>query len=359
MNGTQNDGVRGTSELIKDWAKAASAMLVLGLTLFSGVASSQDQKIILRLAHHLPANHFLVEPIVKYWMNAVTKGTGGTVEFESYPAEQLGKAKDMLSMVLSGVTDIAYVVPAYISEKLPLSVVAELPGTFETSCAGTLALLRLTMEGGVLASKEYAPLGYRPFVTVVLPPYQIVSRHKLESVKSLEGLKIQTTGGAKEIMVRKVNAVPIRITGPETYEALSRGTIDGGTLPTGSILSYNLAGPAKFVTIGENFGSVVLTLGTSEARFKKLPKGVQKVMLEAGEAASRNTCAVVDKGLEADYEKLKQRGMTVIRFAPADHKEIAALAVTVRTEWADAMDKRGKPGNEVLKAFTEALAAGR
>jgi TRAP-type C4-dicarboxylate transport system substrate-binding protein len=85
-------------------AKTIGVVLVLGLTLLAGMASSQDKKIVLRVADHLPPNHFVMDPMVKYWMNAVIKGAGGAVEFEYYPAEQLGKAKDMLSLALSGVT---------------------------------------------------------------------------------------------------------------------------------------------------------------------------------------------------------------------------------------------------------------
>ncbi|GMV54668.1 MAG: hypothetical protein AMXMBFR6_04730 [Betaproteobacteria bacterium] len=340
-------------------ASLLKRVAVLSLFLSAFCAHAQDRKIVLRVADHLPANHFLMEPMVRYWMSAVTKATAGAVEFEYYPAEQLGKAKDMLSLALSGVTDVAGVVPAYISDKLPLSVVAELPGSFETSCAGTLALMRLTRDGGVIAAKEYAPLGYRPLVVVALPPYQIFSRHKLESAKSLEGLKLQTAGGAKEIMLRKLKAVPIRMAAPEIYESLARGTIDGGTLGTGSVLSYNLPGPAKYITVGENFGSIVAVYGISEVRWKRLPESVQKVMLQAGEAASRNMCEVADKSVEADYDKLRAKGVSVVRLPETDHKEIAAYASTVRTEWAEALDKRGKPGSETLKAYMEALSAAR
>ena len=339
--------------------KVFGVMLVLGLSFFAGLSGAQDKKIVLRVADYLVPNHLLIEPLVKYWMNAVTKGTGGTVEFEYYPSEQLGKAKDMLALALSGVADIAMVNPSYTSDKLPLSGVVELPGGFGTACSGTLALLRLTKQGGVLATKEHLPLGFRPIFMVVLPPYQIILRHKLESMKSFEGEKIQTTGGPKESMLRKVKAVPVRIAGPDVYDSLSRGTIDGAVLPTASILSYKLSESARFITIGENFGSGVGMYGISEGRWKKLPESIQKIMLEAGEAASRNVCAVADKGVAADYEKLKQQGVAVISFPPADHKEIAALAATVGAEWADALDKRGKPGNEVLKAFTEALTAVR
>ena len=336
--------------------KAAGVILALGGTLLAGTALGQDEKIVLRVADHIPVTHILTEPMIKFWMKEVTRETGGKVEFEYYPAEQLGKAKDMLSLALSGVADITGVVPSQISDKFSLAMVADLPGSFQTSCTGTFAFLPLIREGGIIATKEYGPLGFRPLVTIVMPPYQIFSRQKLTSVKSFEGLKIQTGTGAKEIMLRMLKAVPIRMAGPELYESLSRGTIDGGNLATGSILSYRVAGPAKFVTLGENFGSAVFFYGISEARWRKLPERIQKIMLEAGEAAQRNVCTVTDRATEVDYEKLKQQGMTAVRFPPADHQEIAALAITVRTEWADALDKRGKPGSEVLKAFTEALA---
>ena len=160
------------------------ARLTLGLALLlgTGAASAETKPVVLRVADHLPANHFLVEPLVKYWMNLVTERSGGAVTFEYYPAEQLGKARDMLTLALTGVTDIAGIVPSYISEKLPLSVVAELPGSFDTACRGTLAYAPLLEDGGALARNEYALLGFRPLFSIVLPPYQVFSRQKLDSV---------------------------------------------------------------------------------------------------------------------------------------------------------------------------------
>lgn len=344
--------------MIRHHRKFIRLVVALGLYFFLSSSFSQEKKIVLRVADHLPANHFLMAPLVKYWMDSVTNGSGGSVTFEYYPAEQLGKAKDMLTLALSGVTDIAGIVPSYMSDKLPLSVVAELPGSFKTSCAGTFAYYPMVMEGGIIASKEYAPIGFRPLLAIVLPPYQVFSKQKVDSIRSFEGLKIQAAGGAKEIMVRKVRAVPIRMAAPELHEALSRGTIDGGMLGTGSIISYNLIGPAKFVTRGENFGSVVAIWGISETGWKKLPDRIQKLMLDAGKSASHNMCAVIDHAVESDYEKMKQGGMTVVSFPPTDHKEVVSLATVVQTEWKDALDKRGKPGSEVLKAFGDALAAG-
>ena len=48
--------------------------------------------------------------------------------------------------------------------------------------------------------------------------------------------------------------------------------------------------------------------------------------------------------------------MTVIKFSDADNKEFAAAFAHVADTWAKDTDKRGKPGSEVLKAFTAAVA---
>jgi hypothetical protein len=96
----------------------------------------------------------------------------------------MGKAKDFLSLVQSGVIDIAYVAPGFVSDKMPLSVVSELPLEFSGSCQGTMAYWNLAKPGGLLDKKEFAPNGVRLLFTIVLPPYQIITE---EAVLEPEG----------------------------------------------------------------------------------------------------------------------------------------------------------------------------
>jgi len=105
---------------------------LLGLAI--GVAHAQDKKLVLRVADSFPPGHAIPDYATKWWMDAVTKATQGAVEFEYYPAEQLGKAKDLLALTQSGVADIAYVGPSYVSDKMPLSAVSQLPGMFTSAC---------------------------------------------------------------------------------------------------------------------------------------------------------------------------------------------------------------------------------
>ena len=259
---------------------ASASLLAVALC---PVAMAQQTK--LRVADSFPAGHYISEVVTKPWMQDVGKLTANAVTFDYFPAEQLGKAKDLLALTVSGVTDVGYVAPSYISDKLPLSAAAELPGSFPTACAGTAAYWKLARDGGILAAREFAPNGVRLLFGFVLPPYQVyVTKAKLESLKSLDGLKLRPTSGAVDLL-RKLNAVPVQIPAPEAYEALSRGTIDGVLFPISSIFAYNLQGLLKTALVGESFGSFVVTYAISEKRWKALPASVQKAMAgEAGEA---------------------------------------------------------------------------
>jgi len=328
----------------------------------NGALAQGKEKLVLRVADSLPTSgHWMVENATKFWMEAVTRATGGTVTFEYYPSEQLGKVRDMLALTQSGVVDIAYVAPSHLSDnKMSLSSVAELPGSFTTSCQGTLAYWRLATKNGILAENDFAPNGVRPLWSAVMPPYQItIAKKKVQSLKDVEGLKLRAVGGALEITTRKLKAVPVRVPSPEIYDSISRGTVDGVILAISSLGSYNLHRLIKYATVDESLGSFVANYVISEARWKKLPESVQKAMINAGEEATRRVCAALDRDLQTDIAKFKQQGMVPIHFSAVDKKELQTRMASVQSEWAEEMDKRGKPGSEVLKAFQDALKAGR
>ena len=320
---------------------------------------SAQERIVLRVADSFPASgHYFSDPAAKYFMEAVKRATNGQVSFEHYPAEQLGKAKDLLSLTAAGVVDIGSVMPSYASEKMPLSGVAELPGGFATSCEGTLAYWKLARDG-LLAQKEFAPNGIRVLFALVSVPYQVLMKQKFESIKQLEGRKLRSTGAASDAAIRKLNAVPIRMAAPEIYESLSRGTLDGVVVSYAAAVSYNLHTLTKAVTAGENFSSAVLTYSIGEARWKSLPPNVQQAMLEAGDAATRRACSMMDQATATDLDKMRAAGADVVRLSPAEHGELATRFSSVGGDWARDLDSRGKPGGEALRAFTDALRGTR
>jgi TRAP-type C4-dicarboxylate transport system substrate-binding protein len=332
-----------------------AACFIAVLLVSSASAQAEETKIVLRLADSFPASgHYFSEPGAKYFMETVQKATNGQVEFQHYPAEQLGKAKDLPALTRSGVVDIGSVMPSYAAEKMPLSAVGELPGIFATSCEGTLAFWKLARDG-VLAQKEFRPNGLRVLFALVAAPYQVLMRQKIETVKNLEGKKIRALGSAVDLAMRQLKATPIRMSAPEIYESLSRGTIDGTVISYVAAMSYDLGPLAKSVTTGLGFGSAVLTYSISETRWKGLPPNVQEAMLKAGDEATRRSCERMDKDTDTDLARLQKLGITAVTFSRDEQQDLTKLFASVGTAWGEELDQRGKPGSEVLKAYQEAV----
>jgi len=337
--------------------KTLLSTLCLGAFATAAVTAQAADTVKLRLADSFPTGHYIPDAMTKPFMEAVTEQTDGAVEFEYYPAEQMGKSKDMLSLTQSGVVDIAYVAPAFVSDKMPLGVVAELPGGFTESCEGTQAYWKLAQEGGLLHEKEFGPLGVKVLFTLVLPPYQIfLGKDQLTGLDAIDGLKIRTSGGAKEIATRKLKATPVQMATPEVYEALARGTIDGMLFPYSSILSYDLQTLVKTASVGENFGSFIVNYVISDNSWNKLTEEQQEVLTKVGHKMTEEACKVSQRLEVEDMETIKEEGANIVEFSSEDKEKIAQLMEDVGTEWAEALDKRGKAGSEVLEAFQNALA---
>ncbi len=326
-----------------------SAVALLAGAMVCAPAAAQEKKITLRLADSFPATHYLHRYATRPWMEQVTKATNGEVTFEHYPAEQMGKSKDLLSLVQSGAVDGSLFVVSYASDKLPLAAAMELPGMFATSCQATLNHWKLAREGGELAKAEYAPNGVRVLFTPTPPPYQLaVAERKIETLKDLEGLKVRVIGGSMELTMKKLKSVGVRMAAPDMFEAVKRGTLDGVLFAYGSVLQYKI--PTKYVTTGSGFGSVALIFIINESRWKQLPENVKAAMSAAGESVNRSSCAAMD-AVEADgLQKLKQQGVTEVRWSAEDKKRIDETMATVASEWAAELDRRGKPGSRILKA---------
>ena len=310
----------------------------------------------IRVGDSFPVGHYIAENMTKYWMELVTKNTNGAVTFEYFPAEQMGKAKDLLQLTQSGVLDVGYVGASYVADKLPLSSVGELPEAFTTSCAGTKAFWQIAKPGGELDKAEFAPNGVRVLMVMVLPPYQIFTKSKeITGIDSFKGLKLRSTGASKEIATRLVGAVPVSIPAPESREAISRGTLDGILFPHSSVLPYEIQPHLKYATQNTNFGSFVVTYTISQTRWDKLAPEVQTALADAGETATMHGCEIADELDGKDKQTIADAGVTFVDLPPADAAKVAEMMATVGDEWADTLEGRGRPARAILAAFRDAL----
>ena len=331
-------------------------MPLLALAAVAGSAATASAQIVIKIADSFPAGHYVVENMTKPWMEEVTKQTGGKVKFEYYPAEQLGKAKDMLSLTQGGVADMAYVVPSFVPDKMPLSPVAELPLAEAVGCNGAMAYYHLVNSDSQLRKLDFDANRVRPLLVQNLPPYQVFTAKKISSLKDLQGMKIRVTGSAKAAVIQRIGAVPVQIPTPEVREALSRGTVDGINFVYTSLFPYDLNPLVKTGTADVNFGGWISSYIINDRKWKSLPPDLQQVMSTLAEKYSRQNCEKVMTDDVRDRDRLVQGGMSLLRLTDAEKADFEAKTRDVADQWAADLDKRGKAGSVVLKEYRDQLA---
>src|SRR6195952_812962 len=325
-----------------------------GLLIATTVLAQAADPVKLRVADSFPKGHYLVKLILEPWMEEVTRRTNGAVTFEHYPAQQLGKATDMLKLTQTGVADIGYVAPAYTSDKMPVSEVAMLPGAFEHSCQGTMAYWKLA-RSGVIADQDYAPNNIRLLLAVSLPQYRIFTvKAPVKDVADVTGLKLRSTGGAQDLTLRAIGSVPLRHAAPDAYESLSRGTMDGLLFPLESVVAYGADKLVKYSTDGLGFGSFIVSYSISDSAWKKLSPEIQKAMIDVADEIIPSACQEVQKADETTKKTLEATG---VRFEPVQPEKFKDLLKGVAKTWAEGLDSRGKRGSDALKEFDAAVAA--
>ena len=329
----------------------------LALLIGSTIAVQAADPIRLRVADSFPKGHFLVKLILEPWMADVTKRTNGAVTFEHYPGQQLGKAADMLKLTQTGVADIGYVAPAYVSDKMPVSEVAMLPGAFEHSCQGTMAYSKLA-RSGVIAEQDYVANGIKLLFAVSLPQYRIFTVAKpVKEVGDVTGMKLRSTGGAQDLTLRAIGAVPVRMAAPDAYESRQRGTLDGLLFPLESVVAYGADKLVKFSTDGLGFASFVVAYSISDNVWKKLTPEIQKAMTDAADEIIPSACQQVQKSDDEVKKSMEAEGVKFEALTPDAKAKFKDLMKGVNKQWADGLDARGKKGSEALKEFMAEVSA--
>lgn len=336
--------------------KPLRSLLAASLAL-AGAGTAIADTVTLRVADWMPETHHVAGVGGKAFMDKARELSGGRIEFKYFPAEQLGKAKDTLQIAQNGIADIVNIAPAYITDKFPLSGVAELPGIYEGACTGTHALEKLTTPGNSLYENEFKPNGVRVLFTAAIGAYRVMTASKpVNALEDFKGLKLRTAGGPMDQTAASLGAVSIRMAGPDVLVSLSRGTLDGVFWPIQSVKPWGLQNDLKYWTSNIGVGSFVAYYAISEKKWRQLPADIQKVLQEAGTYASKFHCDYVDENEGKEIAALQAAGIKPIELPPADAAKVQAGYADIYASWADGLEKRRKPGNTILRDFQAAVS---
>jgi len=330
--------------------------LTLGVGL--GMAASAQAEVTLTFADWQVPTASTTQQAAKVFMDKATELSNGEIQFEYFPAEQLGKGGEMLRLLQTGVADIAHVSPAYITDKFPLLTVSELPGMPLDSCALANAVYDMAQPGGLLYESEFKPNGVRLLLAGNLGPYSILTTEKpIETVADLAGMNIRTAGGPMEMTATELGANAIRMSGSETLPSLSRGTLDGLLWPIPLVEDWGLEGALTQMTPNLSTGSFVVTYSISDSVWDGLTESQQAAMTESGKFATEHYCNFVNETWTSSRDKLERvHGIMVSEFSDEEIVKAEARFDDVNEKWVERLKGGPVSSQEIYDDFVKRVS---
>ncbi|MBL4811039.1 MAG: TRAP transporter substrate-binding protein [Rhodobacteraceae bacterium] len=199
-----------------------------GITLAALTATSGfAQEHTFKLHQFLPAQANVPRLILDVWAANVEEQSGGRIHIDSFPSMQLGGTPpELLDQAIDGVADIVWTVVGYTPGRFPRTEVFELPFMVNDARAASYAYWTMYEEHMQEDFADVHILG-----TWLHGPGMLHTADPVETPADLEGMKIR--GGSRLVnqLLELSGATPVGMPVPAVPEALSKGVIDGTTIP--------------------------------------------------------------------------------------------------------------------------------
>ena len=201
-----------------------AAAMATGLTLS---ASAFAQEVTLKLHQMLPPQATIPAHALKPWAEKVEKESGGRIKVDEYDAMALGgKPPELFDQAKDGVVDIVWTVIGYTPGRFPATEAFELPFIMTNGEATSKAFQEYCEQYCKDEFKDVKVIAWHAH-----GPGLIHTKEPVNKLEDMKGLKLR--GGSRVInqMLEKLGATPVGMPVPAVSEALSKGVIDGTTIP--------------------------------------------------------------------------------------------------------------------------------
>ncbi len=173
---------------------------------------------------------------IKPFIDAINKDGKGIVEIDAYTNGALGRnMAQQAQMVIDGVADIAFVLPALTPGRFTENQVMELPGIV-TDVKDATQIYTGMLRGGKIK-------GFEDFYVIAAlggDSFPIHTRQAITGLADLKGKKIRAGGALQSRTLKSLGIVPVLMPINEVPEAIARGTIDGTAIQTLPMIDYGV-----------------------------------------------------------------------------------------------------------------------
>ncbi len=310
---------------------------------------SQEKTVELTYSIFFPATHKQTV-LATEWAKEIEKRTAGKVKITIFPGGTLTPANKCYDGVEKGLSDLGMSVLAYTRGRFPLSEVIDLPVGYKTGLQATR-----------LINSFYRKFQPEEFSTVKVMylhahgPGLLHTKKPVSSLEDLKGLKIRCTGLAAKI-VSSLGAVPVAMPMGETYDALSRGVVDGSLAPMEALEGWKWGEVVRSTTFSR---AVAYTTGffvvMNKEKWNSLPVDIQKTIEKVNQEWIDKTGQVWDEIDKSGRLFAANLGNKFVTLTAGEDQRWQTAVKPILEEYVKNMKEKGLPGEEALKFCLEEL----
>jgi TRAP-type C4-dicarboxylate transport system substrate-binding protein len=284
------------------------------------------------------------------WGKDVEKATGGRITVTVFAANTLSPPMQVYDNTVKGVVDVGTNLLAYSPGRLPLSEVLQQPLGYKSGHQAT----RLANA----YYKKFRPKEFDDVHVLFLhgaAPGFIFTKNPAKSIADLKGLRIKANAENADI-VKNLGASPVTMPVTETYDALSRGVVDGCLFPLEALQGFKIAEVVK--TVIECYPMSYMTsmyAMMNKDKWNAISADDQKAIEKINEEYAEK----FGKGwVELDSNAVtyaKGKGVTFVKVSSEDEAFAAERMKPILEDYVKMAKSKGLPGDEALKFCQEFL----
>jgi TRAP-type C4-dicarboxylate transport system substrate-binding protein len=323
---------------------AGAAALAVGF----GAAPVAAQEVTLTLHQFLPPQATVPKQILDVWADNVEEASDGRIKIDRFPSMQLGgRPPELMDQAIDGVADIVWTVVGYTPGRFPRTEVFELPFMMTNARAASRAYWEMFETHMRDADfKDVTILG-----TWVHGPGIIHANKEVRAPADMEGLKIRGGSRLVNALLEKTGAEPVGMPVPAVPEGLSKGVIDGTTIPwevTTALKIPELVGNHTEFP-GNALYVLTFVLAMNKDRYDSLPEDLRKVIDDNSGVEFSVFAGGVMEDYDAPARKLAaDRGNNIVTLTEEEAAAWQTVAAPIYNEWVAEMSEKGIDGQALI-----------
>ncbi len=280
--------------------------LAMAVLLGWSATTAQAQNVTMRISHQVPTGHHL-HKMLEAFAADVKQRSGGQIEVQIFPTEQLHKATENFPAVARGAVEAAAAVNFQWGNTIPEMNVTVIPYLFSD-------LNRIRKFPGSDAAKlletKLEQHGVHNLMWLYITRESIFTSGKKPIIKldDLQGMKIRGFNKLADTALTKLGASASAMPGSEVYNALQTGVLDAGITDISAAYSRRYYEVQKYGTVTPAY-TVYFHIYVNPGWWKGLTQAQRDILQAAATKTEQDAIPITEDTAAEAIRQLKEKGM--------------------------------------------------